>query len=52
MEKKKFNGVLEAYLTENYMTCDDYEEMDEMQVMIIQAIKRARARLKAKQIKQ
>lgn len=49
MPDKDFNRVLEKYLTEGYMDCEEYEAMNEIQVIIIQAIKRARKRIKAKQ---
>ena len=48
MVEKEFNNVLEKYLVEGYMTPDEYERMDEGQVFIIQAIKRARKRIKSR----
>jgi len=49
VKDKDFNRVLEKYLVEGYMDCEEYEEMDEGQIFVIQSIKRARARLKNKQ---
>jgi uncharacterized membrane-anchored protein len=46
MPDKDFNRVLEVYLVEGWMTPEDYEAMDSNQIMIVQAIKRARQRLK------
>ena len=49
MTDKEFNLVLEKYLVEGFVSSDEYERMNEVQVIIIQAIKRARKRIKAKQ---
>ena len=51
MTEREFNKALEAYLTEGYITCEDYEGMNDYQVYTIQAIKRARKRLKAGELK-
>lgn len=48
MPKKEFDRVLEVYLTEGFLRVEEWEEMDDLQKMIIQAIKRARNRLKNK----
>lgn len=46
MDKKDFDRVLEQYLVEGWISSEDYEKMDEMQTYVIQAIKRARSRIK------
>jgi hypothetical protein len=46
MSEKEFNRVLEVYLTEGWMQSEEYEAMDDMQRYVVQAIKRARARIK------
>ena len=45
MERKEWNKVLDYYLINNDMSCDDYEGLDEAQVYCIQEIKKARKRL-------
>jgi len=49
MSDKEYNRVLEVYLTEGYLRVEEWERMDDTQQYVIQAIKRARKRLKAKQ---
>jgi hypothetical protein len=47
MPEKKFNNVLDRYIVERTMDCEDYEEMDWRQKYIIQLLKRAFKRIKA-----
>ena len=49
MSDKDFNSVLDKYLVEGYMSSEDYEKLNEVQLIIVQAIKRARKRIQAKQ---
>lgn len=49
MPDKEYNRVLETYLTDGYLRAEEWEAMSDLQQTIIQAIKRARKRLKARQ---
>lgn len=51
MTEDKFNEVIGRYVTDGTMDCEEYEVMDYRQKTIIQTLKRAFKRLKAKQNK-
>ena len=45
MEHKEWNKTLDRYLIENEISCGDYESLDEIQMAVIQEIKKAKKRL-------
>lgn len=45
MERLEFNKVLDRYLTENLISSEAYENLDEYQMYTIQELKRAYKRL-------
>ena len=47
MTEKEFNKVLDRYIVENTMDCEEYEAMDWRQKDTIQLLKRAFKRIKA-----
>jgi hypothetical protein len=49
MIKKDFNRVLDHYMTTETMLPSDYEELDTVQEMVIQEIKRSFDRIKRKE---
>lgn len=46
MIRKEWNKVLDLYLTTGNMSSDEYGELTELQIIIIQEIKKSFARLK------
>lgn len=45
MEQKEWNRLLDRYLTENVMSSDEWERLDDMQKIIINEIKKSLKRL-------
>lgn len=45
MEQKEWNHLLDRYLTENVMSSDEWEKLDDMQKIIINEIKKAFKRI-------
>lgn len=50
MERKEWNALLDKYLTTGKMLSEDYEQLNEVQVAIIQEIKKSMARLNKPEI--
>lgn len=46
MKRKDWNNLLDKYLTMGTMSSEDYEALNEMQIIIIQEIKKSYARRK------
>lgn len=49
LDHKEWNNVLDKYLVENVLDSDEYERMNGYQATVIQEIKKAIKRIKAKQ---
>jgi Fe-S cluster biosynthesis and repair protein YggX len=50
MDKSLWNKTLDRYLTENIMSSDEWEKLDDMQKIIINEIKKSIARLNKREI--
>lgn len=48
MERKGWNKVLDHYLSQNTMSSEDYENLNEIQRAIIQEVKKAIKRITSK----
>ena len=48
MERKEWNEVLDRYLATANIASDEYDSLNEVQMMIIQELKKAFKRIKAK----
>lgn len=49
LEKKEFDGFMDRYLTGDLVHVEEYNKMSQEQQMIIQAIKRSKKRIQAKE---